>query len=309
MAAKTLKRCSDEKQDNDLLSVDLAGKSWEAIVAYEIQYHRSCYRSYTRDDKQVAPKDEAVERVLEVIQKLVIENKETITQKRLQQIYNENSDDRDLFRPKQLLELVLEKFKEKISFWTPISGSSFLFNNELSKGEIISYYQKKLEEAEKRNYELREELIKEKDHIKLAAKMMREEINNTPMTYQNWPPTSIELIKNKTNLPNLVQSFLSNLLCYRPSRISKQKQVIITSIGQDMIYNVTNGKNRTSKHTILSLFIKRQTGSKILLKWLNKFGHGISYDETRYVETILAEDEVRNQLCRSYCPLTIQPLR
>ena len=40
-----------------------------------------------------------------------------------------------------------------------------------------------------------------------------------------------------------------------------------------------------------------------MLEWLNRFGHGISYDEVALVETFLATEEVKNQALKSFCPL------
>ena len=90
-AAKKLKRSSDYKQDNVLLSADMAGKDWKAIVAYEIGYHRSCYRSYTRDDRSFEAHDEAVKQVIEIVKAKVVQHNETITPKELQIAYNQNS--------------------------------------------------------------------------------------------------------------------------------------------------------------------------------------------------------------------------
>lgn len=277
-AAKKLKQCSDTKQDNDLLAAEMAGKDWESIVAYEIRYHRSCYRSYTRLDKQLPSNDEAAEHVFGVVSKLIFEENCTLTPKELQELYNTQSDAKNLSRSRPILENVLERFNGRIALYKPTAGTPFLFNDQLSKGEIICHFQKELQEAKKKI-----ESLASKDHdcIKVAAKSIREEIKKSPLTYPTWPPTSRQLVEIETKLPPLVKRFLSQMLCYRKDRISNKKQVVISSIGQDIVYNVTNGKNRTSKHAILSLCTKRRTGSKILLGWLNKLGHVISYDETR----------------------------
>ena len=59
---------------------------------------------------------------------------------------------------------------------------------------------------------------------------------------------------------------------------------------------MTNTKHRTLKHALLSI------------RWLNMFGYGISYGEVAFLETTLAEDEIQNQLTRSYCPTIAEPL-
>ena len=46
---------------------------------------------------------------------------------------------------------------------------------------------------------------------------------------------------------------------------------------------------------MFSLCAKRKTGSKQLISWLNRFGHGISYDEVNFLETHLVDDELQIQ--------------
>ena len=44
-----------------------------------------------------------------------------------------------------------------------------------------------------------------------------------------------------------------------------------------------------------------------MITWLNKLGHGISYDEVNFVETSLAKEMVKNQQLKSYTPSSVQP--
>ena len=81
----------------------------------------------------------------------------------------------------------------------------------------------------------------------------------------------------------------------------------MSSIGQDLIYHVNSGRKQTSKHTTLSFLIKRKTGSKELITWTNKFGHGISYDEVLILETSMAMEHSQHQVHRSFTPSIIQP--
>lgn len=55
---------------------------------------------------------------------------------------------------------------------------------------------------------------------------------------------------------------------------------------------------------LLSFCVKQKTGSKDVLKWLNRLGHRISYDEVNVLETFLAEQVVFNQTNR---PSSVQP--
>eukprot|EP00794_Sanderia_malayensis_P010526 gene10526-11631_t len=90
-------------------------------------------------------------------------------------------------------------------------------------------------------------------------------------------------------------------------RMSSSKLVVIESIGQDMIYNIMNRAHRTSKHVKLALCTKRKTGSKVMVKWMNRLGHGISYDEVDFLETFLAEKATKHQEVKSFCPSSLLP--
>ena len=110
------------------------------------------------------------------------------------------------------------------------------------------------------------------DLVKLAAELIREEIRNTPNIHK---------------------------LATDCRRIAPKKSYFATSYGSlfktnsflqnkpAIVYNVINTKHRTSKHALLSICIKRRTGSKKMIRWLNMFGYAISCNETN-----LAEDEI-----------------
>ena len=53
--------------------------------------------------------------------------------------------------------------------------------------------------------------------------------------------------------------------------------------------------------------MKRKTRSKVMIQWLNKLGHGISYDEVNHLETSLAVEATNHESVRSYYPSTLLP--
>ena len=79
------------------------------------------------------------------------------------------------------------------------------------------------------------------------------------------------------------------------------------SIGQDIIYNLTKGKQKTVKHVQLGIVTKRKTGSKFMINSLNRISHSISDDEVNNIETFLAEVEASEQSHQSFVPNKIQP--
>ena len=66
----------------------------------------------------------------------------------------------------------------------------------------------------------------------------------------------------------------------------------ILSIGQDLLWAVSNGRQQTAKHIGLAMTVKHLTGSKQLISVINKFGHCASYPTIQRFETGLAIDYV-----------------
>ena len=145
------------------------------------------------------------------------------------------------------------------------------------------------------------------EQINNVANAIKHEIKNMPETYLRWPPCEDELLGSNTTIPPLLNNLMTSILSRsRKKRLRERKKKIISSICQDIIYTSTNGKHRCSKHVLLSFTTKRKTGSKLMIRWLNSLGHGISYDEVNYLETSLAE-AVENESIKSYCPSAVLP--
>ena len=88
---------------------------------------------------------------------------------------------------------------------------------------------------------------------------------------------------------------------------TERSSKLVNSIAQDLLYNASNGRKRVPKHVQLGLSVKRKTGSVNVIRWLNHYGHCISYDEINATETKLAEEQVHMQTARRYVPNNIQP--
>jgi len=59
------------------------------------------------------------------------------------------------------------------------------------------------------------------------------------------------------------------------------------------------------KHVALPLTVKNLTGSKEVVTLLNRYGHGISYDQVLQIETTLAEEQLKSN--GVVVPKTIKP--
>ena len=65
----------------------------------------------------------------------------------------------------------------------------------------------------------------------------------------------------------------------------------VLAIAQDLMYIKSKGRCRTPKHLGLSVTIHQATQSEDLVTFLNRHGHGVSYDEVRRVDTTWAETQ------------------
>ena len=301
-----MKKCALERSDLPQLVADVSGRDWESIVALELRYHRSCYTNYVRKSKKIdvlPEQDGATMILMEYVQKHVIECCEVLTTDILLEVYQRNAPENNMNPDKRtIIEHIKKKFDTSIAAWSPKHGNSFIFNNNIEKGEVIEILLKKIESL---TTQQKEKPLDEK--IKEVGEKIRNDVITMPLTYQHWPPQEEQLLNNETNLPPSLYNLLSSILSSNKP-LSSRKSMLVNSIGQDIIYNANDDKYKTQKHVNFSLCTKRKTGSRVLLKWINRYGHGVSYDEVSVVEIFLAEEFVRNQSPKSFCPYSLLPM-
>ena len=88
---------------------------------------------------------------------------------------------------------------------------------------------------------------------------------------------------------------------------NKRTSGLVKSIGQNLLYNSSNGRIKTMKHLQLGVFTKRKTGSKFLIECLKKLGYSVLYYEVNRFETFTAESESKNACLQNYVPNNVQP--
>ena len=305
-AAETLQKYALATDSKPRLRAYLSGIDWSSIVPQEIYYHRSCYKDFTRPvitTTKSPVSDATLSNVMCFVQSTVLDERELVTLQRVSEVHEKYLGEGEKKLDKRTLsDRILKRFNGQVSMWSPKYEDAFFFNNEIEKGEIIELMFKKLEKVKK---EKSKNTVSE---IKNVAKVIKKKIKNLPDTYTRWPPTEDELISCKTAIPQELELLITNLLTTIPiSRLSERKKSIISSLCEDIIYNSRAGRFRCSKQTKLAFCIKRKTGSKTLVEWINKYGHGISYDDVNYLETTLAMDQMHQKSIRSFCPSMILP--
>jgi hypothetical protein len=123
----------------------------------------------------------------------------------------------------------------------------------------------------------------------LLRNSMREQIKG-----QIWPPRPAELTDNYVDLPGCVTEFLKLLFGGSQAAPSDRINRLSWSIGQDILYAVTNGQAVTPKHILLPWAIKTMTGNVELIRILNRLGHGCSYTRLEEVDTALCMEKLKD---------------
>ena len=118
--------------------------------------------------------------------------------------------------------------------------------------------------------------------------------------YFDLPPSSIIFALRLS-----AEAFLSTLLTSLGSKSSHLNR-IISSLAQDLVYNASFGRKRVQKHVQLGICVKRKSRSVDLIRWLNHYGHTISYNEINSIETKLAEDQANRREPRKFVPNNIE---
>ena len=135
--------------------------------------------------------------------------------------------------------------------------------------------------------------------------MIRQELLSAPDVFVSWPPGQNQLLQENFQTPELTKLLLTLILSEK-GKCTKRISHLVHSIVQDLTYNSSMGRKTTKKHIELVLCIRRIAGFVDAVRWLNCFGHSISYDEINALETKLAEKQVNNQTNTSLVPTHIQ---
>ena len=169
-------------------------------------------------------------------------------------------------------------FGDKLSFWAPKGKSGIVYSEETPSTMKSSY---------------------ENTHADMIAncgKIIRNEIMNLSDPFSHWPPAEKELLSCAASIPTILSSKKDK---------TERKSRLVNSIAQDLIYNATCGEKKTLKHIQLGIALKRKTGSRKIIQWLNRFGHSLSYKEVNVVETHLAEEQSNHECHKRYVPNNI----
>ena len=274
------------------------------LIAKEAAYHKSCYRDFTRI--VTAKKSEAIEQeneeeldisfdAVEDFIKDLIENPDIAEYKLLTDIFEEelrksNMTDEYIKNAKKNLRRKIERNIPNVNFIN-VRRKLFIYPDSLSKTDIITIYLENKFELDN----LKSKSNSEKGIVS-SALMIREKIKLLKDTMP-WPPNVNDLDTSKINITDYLGLFLNTLLSGSSMESSSSKvNRLKLSIGQDLVYAISNGRIKTPKSILYPYAIKSLTNSTKLITINNQLGHGISASILEELATENAFRVLENQL-------------
>ena len=197
------------------------------------------------------------------------------------------ADEAKSYRTEKLKARIIKKFGEQVGFWHPKnrSKSEIIYSELLPKGQIIEERIGNQQISEESDIDFENDHEKEDNqakHLYHSAKLLRGIVTDKKYTVP-WPPVPDNLTENNIVIPDLLYNFLAWLLSDDNSTdpVSAQKVLVsekihqkILSLGQDFMFNASNGRIKTPKHIALPITIKSKTGCAEIVTLSNRLDHG-----------------------------------
>ena len=291
----TLREIAQQRLDTDILAI-----TSRDIIAAEAQYHKTCYRDYTRKRPDNVIKEdnieeescskqekEAFKRLFDFIRNDLFTNPRILplTELRAKFISFMNdcgvTDVRDCAK-KHVRRYVEYEFGDAIQFFY-VQSRTYIRPDNLSIESIASDYVVAKNKLDKHD-------TFSETPLENVALLLREEIKQH-CKEQSWPPHPDELNSDYITLPDTLIKFLTLLLGGKQQATDRINR-LSTSIAQDIITAVTVGKVLTPKHVLLSWVIKSLTGNVELIKMMNRLGHSCSYTTLEEIDTALCMEKL-----------------
>ena len=263
------------------------------LIAKEFQKHEKCYRDYTRilyseDNRKHTNDNGDYTAVCKIIRNDVIECYRCISMVTLIEAYGIGKEQQQYRH--YLKKRLLETFGDSILFLSPeyqvVISRKCLHEQTLSSSINFS------EEAI---------VTKAADIIRINVLEKIKQSNELA-----WPPTVDQLQDASRDPSKLLEIFYQRLIVGDNHHIlTEQKQRIVRTFSEDVMYTVSNWSFLTEKHCALGMGLHSLTGMKQPIVFLSKLGHCISYDKVAEIET--AQAELSLKLQNESLTLPLQP--
>ena len=229
------------------------------LVAAKVCYHKSCYRNYTRNIAEL----QGHEKLFNYIRTDLLQNPRIVKLSELYTMFtsfvNSQGELEILESTRTHFRRSLEKeFRDAIDF-EDLYGNNRIFAipRNLSRMDLAKQV------TEKSNT----------SNISFAALILREAIQAQDIEASR-PPKPSDLTENAVNIPEVVKKVLYTLMTGSTNvsemeSCSPRTHRLILSLGQDLIFAVSGGRQRPPKHILLPYAVKSLTNNVDLFQILN----------------------------------------
>lgn len=261
------------------------------LVAAEGHYHVSCYKIYTKESQPSknqeftennpidGKKRSAYKKVYELLRADIIHGGKIIYFTDITSHFEEtlrslNVGELIFSLKKHLRRQIETEFGDSIKFVADEKGKLIVYSGNLLLHDLIREIVSLRRQVD--------DLIKG-DKLTQAATEIRATIKSKTVI-QSWPPDTSENIVP----PEIIKFFAMIIAGGKAGDAVTQKvKRIAQSFSSDLVFAVTNGKMKPSKHIVLAFGIKSLTGNTEVIRVLNRLGHCISYSQMEELDTEL----------------------
>lgn len=282
-AVNAIRTAAERKGDFPVL-----GLLSEDLIAREGKYHNSCYIEYTRGnykEKELEipqPTDnenqykqfelEAFQEVVRYCHSLINESPRIVKFQMLTCMIEDYFKEKNLpikvSTKKNLRRNIENTFKNQELLFVNINKALYLYPHTLKIEKLVTDFVN-LQTAI--NGEGNKMITAAAIDIRKQIKAMQDEIP--------WPPEPQNLSPDQFKIPEGLETFLSVLYFgdNREKELNPRKARFKFSIGQDLVYTVTDGRVKTPKSILFPCAVKTLTNNTELVNIVNRLGHGVSY--------------------------------
>lgn len=296
-----IRKAAQEKMDDRMLAI-----TSRDLVAAEANYHKSCYRNYTRVDRVktlvAAHSDDEAYQAAEqesfvllcqymrdtLFAEPTVVRMTELTGKLVSYLQTFGVNDAEPHTKKHLRRKLEWEFKESLHFVSDDKGKLLVYPDNLSLDQVVVAMMKAEEQLREAKYSEDIDNI-----VKVSANHLRGQIKE--MKPKHWPPNPAELNPGYVEVPESLEMFLKLLLHGETQKGTQKMERVVQTIGHDCIYAVSRGKVIPAKHILLPWGVKSLTGNVELIKILNHLGYGISYSKLEEIDTALCLQKQRKE--------------
>ena len=267
------------------------------LIAKEAQYHKTCRRQYFYDTgAQTVQQGPSTNRqlhattfeiVVAFIETEVIQKQRAMLCTAMLKLYSAeflsnggHTEDIESYTTQMLMNKITNRFGESVTVaqYNKRQGN-FFFPSILSEADArTSFHDQQINR-------------KEYEDVRSVALYLRSVIMNMAKWKTPEPVKAHTLKSCSPDLPELLTVFYETLLCGLSEPKGEHRETIekkVMALSSDAMYNTSRGTVRPWKQTVMGLGLSTLTGSKLVLRMLNRHGHCINYDEVKALETEFA---------------------